>query len=81
MSMKTPIGKETDFIVPFWSTKDAREVLDMWTDEHERSPSIHKIDYSESNWIVCTVFTVNVWGDARKVNEVTDTIGNQLRRL
>jgi hypothetical protein len=77
--MKSPVGKETQFTVPIWAAKKAKQMLDSWLDEPKRSPNILKIEYKEDNFLIMTVFTVTVWGDARKVNQVTEAIGSQLR--
>jgi hypothetical protein len=79
--MGSLVGKETQFTVPIWSAKKAREILDEWLDEPRRSPHVLNIEYEEDNFLILVVFTVTVWGDARKVNEITETIGNQLKVL
>jgi len=72
------VGKETDFIVPLWSVSAARKILDKW--EQITSTYLKKIEYSEADWLILTIFTVSVWGDAHKVNTVTQLIADELKK-
>ncbi len=74
--MKSQVGKETALSIPIWAAKRARKILDNWVGELDT-----KVEYKEDNSIIFVTFTFTVWGDARKVNMVTETICNQLRRL
>lgn len=73
--MVSKIGKETEFMVPAWSAKKARHILEAWN--HDGIT----IEYKEENYIILILFIVTIWGAAHKVNQVTELIKQQFKEL